>query len=64
MIGDEQPRHKLTTPGSKGATIAVPIADRGDVAQIEVLKDNDVVRLIRVSCACGNSVDIQCQYSE
>ena len=66
----DQPASRLTPPGptegtpSKRATVSVPIGDRADVPQVEVLKDDSIVRSIRISCPCGHSVDIRCQYAE
>lgn len=48
---------KLDTP-----KVQVPIPSRHDSPQVEVLKDGEIVTSIRVSCQCGCTVDIDCQY--
>lgn len=45
-------------------TVAVPIPTREEKPQVEVFKDGEVVQSIRVSCPCGCSIDLQCQYSD
>lgn len=45
-------------------TIRVPIPNSSDKPRVEVTKHGDVVKTIRLSCTCGCSVDIHCNYNE
>ena len=45
-------------------TTKVPIPKRMDEPRVELLRDGEVVKTIRVTCGCGTVVDIDCQYSE
>lgn len=47
-----------------GARTLVPIPIRGEEPRIEVLRDGEVVRTIRISCSCGCEMDINCEYEE
>jgi len=42
----------------------VPIPTRNEEPRIEVLRDGNTVRTIRISCTCGCEVDINCQYDQ
>jgi hypothetical protein len=43
--------------------VPVPVATRDNAPKVDVLKKDGIVQAIRVSCACGSSVDIKCDYS-
>ena len=51
-------------PTQLPAKVAVPVAGNCNEPKVEVLRQDGVVQAIRVSCSCGNTVDIQCDYSE
>lgn len=44
--------------------IRVPISSSSAEPRIDVLKDGEIVTVIRVSCPCGQSIDIHCEYAE
>lgn len=45
-----------------GGFVRIPV--RAEEPRIEVLRDGNVVKTIRVSCPCGCEFDIECNYSE
>lgn len=45
-------------------TTYVPIPERRKEPIIEVLRDGNVIRTIRVSCVCGCEIDIDCEYDD
>lgn len=49
-------------PASNPRRVQVPVAQRKSEPQIEVLREGEAVRKIRVSCTCGCVIDIDCQY--
>ena len=61
MQTNELVRHEPTGSGSE-TTVHVPIPSRTDAPHVEVLKDAEIVTSIRISCSCGCTVDINCQY--
>lgn len=42
----------------------VPIPQRLEEPRVDILRDGEVVRTIRVSCTCGREVDIDCEYGD
>lgn len=61
---DQKTMLQQTPVGSKSPTVRIPIASGSEVPRIDVLKDGEIVRAIRISCSCGCSVDIKCEYSD
>ena len=54
---------EVSTTPPLDRTVLVPIPKRREEPQIEVLREGDVLKTIRVSCPCGCVVDIDCQYN-
>ena len=45
-------------------TVKVPIAPHDQEPQIEVVREGEVITVIRVSCPCGRTVDLHCDYTK
>ena len=64
MHNDQQSVHVTEQNGSRAARVPVPIPSNGDTPDVEVMKDGEVVTSIRMSCPCGRTVDIVCEYDD
>lgn len=42
--------------------VAVPIPTKSQEPHIELLREGNIIKTIRISCRCGCEVDIECQY--
>jgi len=56
------PSSKIKVKGS--AHLRRPgTAPEDDIINVQVIRDNDVVKSIQIKCPCGRHVELDCEYS-